>query len=254
MTAVTYRAGSAPDNESMTTLTDQRTVGEIAAANPASVRVFERYQIDYCCGGKLPLAEACQGRGVTPEQVMAEIDAPAADAAGERDWNSASLAELTDHIVATHHDYLKVELPRLGGMLDKVLQAHGPSHGDVLAPLGRIFVGLRQELEHHMAKEEMILFPMIKNMEKAHLAGTRAPAAHCGSVRNPIRVMEHEHESAGRALEAMREVTGNYAVPADACNTYRALFYGLQEMERDLHRHIHKENNILHPRAAALEG
>jgi len=238
----------------MTSLLDGKTVGEIAAENPASVRVFQRLGIDFCCGGKLPLAEACQARGIVPGDLMAELEQAAAGRPADlRDWNAASFAELIDHIVSTHHAYMKSELPRLDAMLAKVLNAHGANHGDSLVPLSRTFAGLREEIEGHLAKEEMVLFPMIRKMEAARAAGTAAPVNHCGSVNNPIHVMEHEHESAGRALESMRAVTGNYTLPEGACNTYRALFSGLEEMEADLHRHIHLENNILFPRAARLE-
>ena len=231
-----------------------KTVGEIAAENPSSVRVFERYGIDYCCGGKVSLAEACRSRGIEPVAVQVELEqAAAANPADQRDWKAAPLAALIDHIVSTHHAYLKSELPRLQFLLDKVQAAHGARHGDSLAPLGGAFEGLRAELEAHLGKEEMVLFPMIKAMQAAQQAGRPAPAAHCGSVNNPIRVMVHEHDNAGHALESMRASTGNYTLPADACNTYRALFTGLQEMEADLHRHIHLENNILFPRAAELE-
>ncbi len=226
-----------------------KTIGEIARENPSSVRVFEKHGIDFCCGGKIPLAEACQLRGIAPEDLQAELDRAASGRPDSgRDWSEAPLALLIDHIVGTHHVYLKSELPRIQTWLDKVRKAHGAAHGEMLNPLSLIFADLRAELESHLAKEEMILFPLIKRME----TGDRSPA-HCGSVNNPIRVMEHEHDNAGRALEAMREITRNYAVPPDACNTFRALFHGLAEIEADLHQHIHLENNILFPRAAELE-
>jgi regulator of cell morphogenesis and NO signaling len=238
----------------MTSCLDRKTVGEIAAENPASVRVFQKYGIDFCCGGKLPLAEACGARGIEIGALSAELQQAASGSAPDaRDWMSATLAELIDHIVRTHHDYLKAELPRLDAMLAKVLAAHGERHGDSLVPLSHTFAALRAELESHLWKEERVLFPIVCNLEAARAAGGQAPAAHCGSVNNPIRVMEHEHDSAGRALETMRRLTGNYTLPEGACNTYRALFSGLEELEADLHRHIHLENNILFPRAAQLE-
>lgn len=235
-------------------MTEQKTVGEIAAANPAGVRVFEKYKIDYCCGGKVALADACRARGIAEEDVEADLEQAAAGRTpDERDWNSAELGALIDHILATHHLYLKSELPRLTFLLDKVLAAHGGNHADSLVPLNATFGALRAELEAHLMKEEMVLFPMIRGLAAARQAGRPAPAAHCGSVNNPIRVMEHEHDNAGEAVAAMRRITGDYALPAGACNTYAALFHGLAELEADLHRHIHLENNILFPRAAALE-
>jgi regulator of cell morphogenesis and NO signaling len=222
----------------MTTLIEEKTVGEIAAERTGSARVFEKYGIDYCCGGKLPLTEACSKKGVAAEQVMAEIEAAGATRETERDWQTVELDELIDHILTTHHAYLKAELPRLALMVEKVRRVHGAHHGDSLVPLSETFEGLKAELESHMMKEEMILFPMIR-------AGRRG-------VSNPIAVMEHEHDSAGRALERMRAVTGDYTLPEGACGTYRATFEGLRELEADLHRHIHLENNILFVRAAAV--
>jgi regulator of cell morphogenesis and NO signaling len=230
-----------------------KTVGEIARENPASVRVFEKYKIDYCCGGKISFAEACQARGIAPADLQSELDAAGAQPGVQRDWSEAPLGLLIDHIVGTHHVYLKSELPRLQAWLDKVLSAHGTNYGSTLVPLANTFEALRAELESHLGKEEMILFPLIKGMESAKGSGQQAPPAHCGSVNNPIRVMVHEHDNAGQALQAIHRITGGYTVPADACNTYRALYHGLAELESDLHRHIHLENNILFPRAAELE-
>jgi regulator of cell morphogenesis and NO signaling len=216
-------------------VTEEKTIGEIAAERPGAMRVFEQYGIDYCCGGQRSLREACGERGIAPEQLMERIEAAAAPGAA-RDWRSASLDDLIDHILTVHHARLKSELPRLAGLLEKVTAAH-PAHRDSLVPLGKTFAGLQAELEAHMMKEEMVLFPMIRYGR--------------GPVANPIRVMEHEHDAAGRALERMRAITADYALPVDACNRYRALFDGLRELEADLHQHIHLENNVLFPRAAA---
>jgi regulator of cell morphogenesis and NO signaling len=157
-----------------------------------------------------------------------------------------------NHIVATHHEFLKLEMPRLAQMAAKVRDAHGANHPEVIT-LQQVFLGLQDELSSHMMKEEMVLFPLIERMEAASRAGAGLPPAHCGSVNNPIRMMEYEHDNAGRALEQMRHVTNDYTPPADACNTFRALYHGLKEVEADLHQHIHLENNILHPRASRLE-
>ncbi|MFN7995965.1 MAG: iron-sulfur cluster repair di-iron protein [Bryobacteraceae bacterium] len=238
----------------MATDLETKTIGEIAAELPGSIRVFERYGIDYCCGGKVSVADACARGGIAPETLLRElITSGSAPSGADFDAGSTTLSELIDHIVARHHGYLKSELPRLSGLLEKVTRAHGAKHGDTLIPLARIFGALRSELESHLMKEEMVLFPIIRRLEEANEAGRNAGPFHCGSVQNPIRVMEHEHDSAGNALEEMRGLTANYMLPADGCNTYRALFTGLQELEADLHQHIHLENNILFPRAAQLE-
>lgn len=235
-------------------LTTDRTVGEIAAEYPASARVFEKYRIDFCCGGKVPLEEACRARGIDPEALRADLArAVEGPAAGAGEWNTAPLADLIRHIVTTHHEYLKSELPRLSMLLQKVAQAHGERHGAMIGPLSEVYAGLRDELESHMMKEENVLFPLIENMERSRAAGQLPPPSHCGSVNNPIRVMMHEHDSAGNALAQMRQITSNYTLPQGVCNTFRALWFELQEMERDLHQHIHLENNILFPRAVKLE-
>lgn len=238
----------------MNLLQDQTTVGEIAARYPASVRVFEKHRIDFCCGGKTPLADACRTRGIEPGQLLAELADTLQPKPAEADnWNEAPLGELVDHILRTHHDYLKSELPRLSALLAKVTEAHRAKHGDMLLRLGEVFEPLRQELEAHLMKEETMLFPLVRGLETARATGRPAPPAHCGSVNNPIRVMMFEHDAAGEALALLRQITDGYRVPDGACNTFRALFYELAELEADLHRHIHLENNILFPRAAGLE-
>ncbi|MBI3665629.1 MAG: iron-sulfur cluster repair di-iron protein [Acidobacteria bacterium] len=233
-------------------LTANKTVGEIAAENPSAVRIFEKHGIDYCCGGGHPLEQACREKGLSAEQVLAEVEKAAAPEE-YRDWTSAPLSELIDHIVARHHTYLKEELPALTQVIGKVIEAHGTNHGGSLRPLRTTLLGLKDELDLHMMKEEAILFPLIQQMETAEKSRGALAAAHCGSVNNPIRVMEHEHDSAAAALREMRQVTTDYTLPLDACNTYRGLFHRLQEMEADLHLHIHLENNILFPRASQLE-
>ena len=229
------------------TVTATETVGEIVAANPSSARLFERYGIDYCCGGNRPLAEACSEKGLSLEEFSRELTA--ADAPGtERDWRAAPLAELIGHIVGKHHNYLRSELPEIERKIEKVLAAHGERHGGTLAALREVFRGLKAELSEHMMKEERILFPMIRNMEiTARLA---MPA---GAIQHPIREMEHEHASAGQALAEMRRLTKDFSPPDDACNTFRVLYRQIEELESDLHTHIHLENNILFPRAAELE-
>jgi regulator of cell morphogenesis and NO signaling len=231
----------------------QPTVRELATANPAAVRVFEKYRIDYCCGGYRPLAEACGERGISTDAVLAELAALTPSGEPGRDWSSAGLAELVAHIVSRHHGYLKQELPALEAAMEKVVAKHGPKYPDMLPRMAQVFAGLKAELELHLHKEEAVLFPAILELEAAEAARRAAVLPPFGTVRNPIRMMEHEHDSAGQALAALRSLSHDYAVPDDACPTFRGLFHRLEEMERDLHTHIHLENNILFPRAAALE-
>jgi regulator of cell morphogenesis and NO signaling len=234
----------------MTTSTTDRTVGQIAAEFPASVHVFEKHGIDFCCGGKIPLGEACGRKGLDPAVLLAEIARAAATPAQDpTDWLGAPLPALIDHILATHHAYMKAQLPIVEARLAKVLAAHGDRHGEMLRAVSAVYGPMKAELDGHLAKEEMVLFPLIRALE----GGAEPASSHCGSVRNPIRVMCMEHDSAGGALVELRRLTGDYTLPADACNTFRALYFELEAMERDLHRHIHLENNILFPRAIALE-
>jgi regulator of cell morphogenesis and NO signaling len=233
--------------------TQTPTVADIAKGSLAAVRVFERLGIDYCCGGKRPLEDVCRDKGLDATAVQAEL---AREMAGtpalERDWNTVPLNELIRHIVGTHHDYLKNELPRLSERVSKVARVYAEREPHV-TELPGVFEGLRDELEMHLQKEEIILFPAIAALEEADRNGEPPPALMFGTVANPIRMMEHEHDGAGEALAQIRRITREYAIPETACVTFRALMNGLKELEQDLHLHIHLENNILHPRAIALE-
>lgn len=234
--------------------TKTTTVAEMAASSLAAVRVFEKLGIDYCCGGKRPLAEVCLEKGYDVEAVERELEAAAVEAPeSAADWNTAPLRELIRHIVGTHHEYLRRELPAIQMRLDKVYRVYNQRYGPTLIGLPEVYARLRAELEMHTGKEEMILFPAIASYEAAVDSGQPLPAAPFGPVANPIQMMEAEHESAGQALAEIRKITGDFHLPDYACTTYRALMTGLQDLERDLHVHIHLENNILFPRAQELE-
>ncbi len=224
-------------------------VGRLVAAQPNRSRLFEELGIDYCCGGKQPLQDACASKGLAPEQVIARLEALAPPAAGPAgiDYARMPTDELIDDIISRHHDYLRREMPRLQQLAEKVARVHGGTDARLIEVAG-VFDGFVQELTSHMMKEEMILFPAIRQLAAAAAAG--GPVF--GSVEGPIRVMEAEHDQAGDALQRMRELTDSFTPPDWACNTYRALLDGLTELEQDLHQHIHKENNILFPRALAL--
>lgn len=234
----------------MNTTTMEKTVGELVSERPGRSRVFEDYGIDYCCGGKKSLAEACGKKGLVVEEVVRELEkvGPAAVQEDAVDYKTMALDELVNHIVSTHHAYLTQELPRLAGMSVRVAQVHGGSDAR-LNKLAHVVEGLSAELQSHMMKEEQVLFPIIRQLTHADTL----PPMPCGALANPIGAMEAEHDSAGGALESMRRLTEGYAPPEWACNTYRALLDGLRELELDLHQHIHKENNILFPRAMELE-
>lgn len=228
-------------------------VGVLVAERLARSRVLDRFGIDYCCGGGQTLETACRDRQLSLAEVEKALlnDGEAAPGDGP-DWRSEPLAALIRNIVEGHHSYLREELPRLGAMLEKVLDRHGPEN-PWLRDLSRTFLSLWDELFDHMRKEEVVLFPYVQRLEEAARSGQPAPRFHCGTVLQPIHVMEEEHRLAGAALARIRELTNDFQPPENACTTWRALWDGLEGLERDLHLHIHKENNILFPRAIELE-
>lgn len=229
-----------------------RTLADIAGSFPHAVRILEDRGLDYCCGGKLAFDDACRNRGLDPAIVAAEIEAAGEGGAAGLDWREATLTGLVHHIVDRHHRYLEMALPTIAERLKKVTIAHGARDGALLAELTRVFDGLRDELEIHTKKEEDILFPWIERMESTEDLSAEVPMTGSAVLR-PIAVMEAEHESAGEALAQIRRLTNGFDPPEHACATYRALYASLAELESDLHLHIHLENNILFPRAAALD-
>ena len=237
---------------------EKTTVRDLVGRYPQTRPVFEKHGIDYCCGGGKPLADAAHQCGQElPELIDAlkeALDRPTSRAETvEKDWYTPSLGELIHHIVDEHHAYMKAALPRLQSLISTVLKAHAAQHGDMLRQVQAIFNDLDEEISSHLMKEEQVLFPFISTAEARAQQGLPMLSAPCGSVCHPIQQMEYEHESAGRALASLREVTCDYALPPDACPTFRAMYEELQRMEADLHQHIHLENNILFPRATELE-
>ena len=230
-------------------MNSESTVGQLVVDRPARARVFEKFGIDYCCGGKKPLAQACQDDGIDLQQVLSALDiADTVPAPSERNWAEASLTDLADHIEQTHHAYMKEEMPRLVYLIDRVVRAHGAHHPE-LAQVQEVFAAFKAELDQHMIKEEQILFPICRQLD----ASAPLPEFHCGSVANPIRVMVSEHDNAGQALATMRSLTHDFTPPEGACNTYRAMLDSLAHLEADMHQHVHKENNILFPKAVQIE-
>jgi regulator of cell morphogenesis and NO signaling len=237
------------------TMIAEKTVRELALENPAATRVFEKLGIDYCCGGNKSLEEACRAANLQMGSVLNSLESAeqsAQAAKGDRDWQNEELADLIAHIKNTHHKYTREEITRFEPLLDKVCSVHGKNHPE-LPRIREIFRGLAQELTMHMMKEEMVLFPYIERMEEAVIQKEPVLPPPFGSVQNPVSMMEHEHDSAGNALRALREGSGGYTPPGDACISYQTLYRALAEFEADLHQHIHLENNILFPRAIAME-
>lgn len=222
------------------------TIGEIAAKDMKKVKVFMKYRIDFCCGGKKTIQEACQEVGVDYKQVeqeLKQIDKGTEDI----DFNTMPLHELTAYIINKHHKYIKENKEALMGLALKVAERHGNNHPELMR-IYQNFNELIHELDMHLMKEENILFPYIDQMSKGESSN-----AGFGSVRNPIRMMEHEHDVAGNLIKEIRSLSSDYKAPEDACNSYNALYRLLKEFEDDLMWHIHLENNILFPRTIEME-
>lgn len=235
------------------TLSTEKTVREYATGTHGATRVFEKLKIDYCCGGGRSLSDACAAAGVE----VAEVERLLEEAGDQRPGGpevaaSGSLSRLIDYILDTHHTFTREETGRITALAEKVATKHGANHPELLT-VRDLFAKLCDDLRPHMLKEETVLFPYVKRMEQAAAAGWPAPPAPFGTVANPVRVMTLEHDAAGDILRALRAAANDYAAPADACISYRVLYGALEEFERDLHRHIHLENNVLFPRAAGLE-
>ncbi|GAO42690.1 iron-sulfur cluster repair di-iron protein [Flavihumibacter petaseus] len=232
---------------------NEETLGQIAARDLRKAEVFRKYGLDFCCGGRKTVKEACAEKGldvVKIEQELQHTDKyPAGGALAYDEW---PLDFLADYIVNTHHKYVRKTLPELTRLAAKVAGVHGNSHPE-LQGINTLVTEINEELSAHLIKEERVLFPYIKGLVQAEAKGEALLVAPFNSVQQPISLMEMEHELAGKHLETIRTISRNYAVPEDACASYSLLFRLLEEFEADLHIHIHLENNILFPKALQLE-
>lgn len=231
----------------MSALTAASSLAEIIRVVPGSERTLEAFGLDYCCGGSRSLAEACRDVDLEPATVLTQVSGRAPQP--EPTWAAMPPDALVAHLESTHHAYLHAEMPRLSALADKVTAVHGARHPE-LAEIQRTYEAIRFDLEPHLAKEEQVLFPMIRELAAATMA---PPRFHCGSLQNPISVMLREHDAVGDLLASLRHLTHGYQPPADGCASYEALFVGLAELEADTHLHVHKENNILFPAVTAME-
>lgn len=233
-------------------LVTDKTVGELALEIPGATRVFEQKGIDYCCGGTQLLADACANAGVTLEEVRLALSTATDSPQDELDPQSATLEDLTRYIVGKHHSFTRREITRLNSLLEKVCAAHGENHPELFR-INLLFHELGADLEAHMMKEEQVLFPYVVRMEAS--ASQQVPLFRppFGTVANPVRMMMLEHDRAGELLREIRDLSSGYVPPSDACLSYQALYTAFAELEKDLHQHIHLENNILFPRAVAME-
>lgn len=234
----------------MNTQTD--FIGDIVAEDFRTAAIFKKYGIDFCCKGGRTIEEACGSRNLDKNQIYSDIENLPKTDGNSIDFNSWPLDLLADYVEKTHHRYVEEKTPVLQQFLDKLCKVHGALHPE-LFEIRDLFFASAQDLASHMKKEELMLFPFIKNMVRAQIEGMAIPQPPFGSVENPVNMMKHEHTVEGERLRKIAELTDEYTPPADACNTYKVTFAMLQDFENDLHKHIHLENNILFPKAIQLE-
>jgi regulator of cell morphogenesis and NO signaling len=246
-------ASPAPsDGSTAEPLTGDSGLAAIALRGDAHAAVLDRHGLDFCCGGRRTLAEACGAAGVDLAQVLTELSTAAARSvsfAPPSDWNARPLPEVIDHIVDGHHAYTRAAIARLGPLIEKVTARHGAGHPE-LARVATAFFDLAAELGPHMAREEIVLFPYIRALASP---GARPAPPPFQTVRNPVRMMMMQHDRAAELLAEIRTASRDFATPDDACGSYAALSAGLRELRLDLLAHVSLENNVLFPRAIALE-
>ncbi len=231
----------------------RKTVAEIVGENYRAAEVFRRYGIDFCCGGQAKVADVCARKGIDLGRLQTELhEALNQPPEPSMDFKSWSLPLLTNYIEERHHTYVRNKVPMLLQYSEKVAKVHGQAHPEVVQ-LAHMVEELASELMAHLRKEEQVLFPYVRQLAQAEKEGRMLSAPPFGSVKQPIRVMEHEHDRAGELMKEMRALTNGFQPPEYACNTWRVLYQLLDEFERDLHMHVHLENNLLFPKVEALE-
>ena len=237
----------------MSELLENARVGDVVASDFRTAAVFQRFGIDFCCGGRRSIADACRGAGVDQEAILSALEALRPEDASADDVASWPIGRLVAQILETHHVYIRESIPVISNYLEKLVSVHGAKHPE-LTRIENAFRQMSRDLAPHLMKEEHVLFPYIAELlEWAEAKDGRPRSSPFGSVGNPIRMMEREHEEVGSEMRLIRELTGDFTPPEDGCTTYRVAFSELQRFEQDLHRHVHLENNVLFPRALALE-
>jgi regulator of cell morphogenesis and NO signaling len=235
---------------------DEETLGEIAAKDLRKAEVFNKYGLDFCCGGKKTVKEACAEKGIDVTKVKQELlnaDKATTTASRPLPYNDWSLDFLADYIVNTHHSYVKKTIPDLRGYAAKVAKVHGDHHPELIT-INKLVEEICDEMSAHMVKEETVLFPYVKQLVAFKNNGNgNGQFGNFETIQTPINMMEMEHELVGKDMEEIRNLSKNFSVPEDGCASYSFLFKTLEEFERDLHIHIHLENNILFPKAVELE-
>ncbi len=231
----------------------EKTIGQMVAEDYRTAQIFKNHKIDFCCKGNRSIAEVAEKSKLDPNSLIAEIKAVKDRNNNDNsDFKSWPIDLLADYIEKKHHRYVEESIPVLNQYLEKLCRVHGERHPE-LFQITEHFKACGGELAMHMKKEELVLFPAVRKMVKAKQTGTTMERPHFGTVKNPIQVMMAEHETEGDRFSIIDDLSNNYNPPTDACNTYRVTFSLLKEFEEDLHHHIHLENNILFPKAEALE-
>ena len=234
-------------------ITNKTTIGEIVADDFRTAVIFTKYHIDFCCKGNRTVTEVCEKQKIDSDALLQSVyEVLQSENNGSIDFNSWPLDLLADYIEKTHHRYVEEKSQTLLAFLDKLCKVHGANHPELFR-INELFIGCAGELSQHMKKEELVLFPFVKRMVKTKESDGVLSQPSFGTVSNPIAMMMHEHDNEGERFREIASLTNNYTPPADACTTYRVTFAMLKEFERDLHKHIHLENNILFPKAAKLE-
>lgn len=228
------------------------TIRDIVAEDFRAAAVFQRYQIDFCCGGDRPVGEACREKGLDTRAVVADLEAITDVPDTMPRFKEWDLDFLANYIVANHHGYVRRAVETVGAHTQKVATVHGERHPETIK-VAQHFAAVAEDMLQHMLKEERVLFPYIVRLAQAARGEGQAPAAPFGTIANPIRMMEMEHQNAGDLVAAIRQLTNDFNPPADGCTTYKVTYKELEEFETDLHRHVHLENNLLFPKALELE-
>jgi regulator of cell morphogenesis and NO signaling len=228
-------------------------VNEIALSNPGARRVLEDAGVDYCCGGGKSLQDACLHAGVTADEILNRLrQNTGLTGPADTEWTSAPLAELTQHIRARHHQYVRDSIPRVRALLAKIREKHGAKHREI-GEIERFFGNVAREMISHMQKKEQILFPYIDALERSVNGSGSVEPPFFQTVRNPIHATMQEHDVAGELVRQIRRASNDYKAPADTCTSHQAAYQELKQFEEDLHLHVHLENNILFPRGVELE-
>lgn len=230
----------------------EKTVGEIVAQDYRTAKIFERYGIDFCCGGNAALSVACRENGIDQTSLLEEIEAVMDQSVEQgQNFNAWSLSFLADYIVNTHHAYLKENIGRIAAHAHKTASVHGGHHPEVIE-IAAIFDKISTDLAAHLREEEEVFFPATKRIEATTKAERILEAGDIELLRTTLAKLHHEHEEIGDAVHTIRRLSDDYAVPVDACNTFMLTCKMLKEFEDDLHKHVHLENNILFPKASNM--